>query len=124
VRSVEMLYACDEALRIIADYEPPDRPTVELEVRAGVGFGVSEAPRGLLWHRYALDGDGTILDARIVPPTSQNQLAIEHNLRAFVQLHVGLPDDELRDRCEQAIRNHDPCISCATHFLTLDIERS
>jgi sulfhydrogenase subunit alpha len=124
VRSVEMLYACDEALRIIAAYEPPDRPTVELEPRAGVGFGVSEAPRGLLWHRYEIDDDGTILDARIVPPTSQNQLAIEHDLRAFVQRHVGLPDDELRDRCEQAIRNHDPCISCATHFLTLDVQRS
>jgi sulfhydrogenase subunit alpha len=124
VRSVEMLYACDEALRIIAAYEPPDRPAVELEVRAGVGFGVSEAPRGLLWHRYELDGDGTILDARIVPPTSQNQLAIEHDLRAFVQRHVDLPDDELRDRCEQAIRNHDPCISCATHFLKLDVDRS
>ncbi len=124
VRSVEMLYACDEALRIIAAYEPPDRPAVELEPRAGVGFGVSEAPRGLLWHRYELDEDGTILDARIVPPTSQNQLAIEHDLRAFVQRHVRLPDDELRDRCEQAIRNHDPCISCATHFLTLDVERS
>jgi sulfhydrogenase subunit alpha len=124
VRSVEMLYACDEALRIIAAYEPPDRPAVELEPRAGVGFGVSEAPRGLLWHRYELDVHGTILDARIVPPTSQNQLAIEHDLRAFVQRHVRLPDDELRDRCEQAIRNHDPCISCATHFLTLDVERS
>jgi coenzyme F420-reducing hydrogenase alpha subunit len=124
VRSVEMLYACDEALRIIAAYERPDRPAVELDVRAGVGFGVSEAPRGLLWHRYELDADGTILDARIVPPTSQNQLAIEHDLRAFVQRHVRLSDDELRDRCEQAIRNHDPCISCATHFLTLDVERS
>jgi coenzyme F420-reducing hydrogenase alpha subunit len=124
VRSVELLYACDEALRIIAAYERPDRPAVELEVRAGVGFGVSEAPRGLLWHRYELDADGTILDARIVPPTSQNQLAIEHDLRAFVQRHVRLPDDELRHRCEQAIRNHDPCISCATHFLTLDVERS
>jgi coenzyme F420-reducing hydrogenase alpha subunit len=124
VRSVEMLYACDEALRIIAAYERPDRPAVELDVRAGVGFGVSEAPRGLLWYRYELDADGTILDARIVPPTSQNQLAIEHDLRAFVQRHVRLSDDELRDRCEQAIRNHDPCISCATHFLTLDVERS
>ena len=80
---------------------------------AAVGFGVSEAPRGLLWHRYEINGDGTILDARIVPPTSQNQLAIEQDLRAFVQQHVRLPDDELRHRCEQAIRNHDPCISCA-----------
>ena len=124
VRSVEMLYACDEALRIIAAYEPPDGRRSRSVPRAGVGFGVSEAPRGLLWHRYEIDDDGTILDARIVPPTSQNQLAIEQDLRAFVQRHVRLPDDELRDRCEQAIRNHDPCISCATHFLTLDVERS
>ena len=124
VRSVEVLYACDEALRIIAAYEPPDEPAVEVVPRAAVGFGVSEAPRGLLWHRYEIDDDGTILDARIVPPTSQNQLAIEQDLRAFVQQHVRLPDDELRHRCEQAIRNHDPCISCATHFLTLDVERT
>jgi coenzyme F420-reducing hydrogenase alpha subunit len=123
VRSVEVLYACDEALRIIAAYEPPDEPAVEVVPRAAVGFGVSEAPRGLLWHRYEIDDDGTILDARIVPPTSQNQLAIEQDLRAFVQEHVRLPDDELRHRCEQAIRNHDPCISCATHFLKLDVER-
>ena len=124
VRAVEMLYACEEALRLIAVYEPPDPPAVEVVPRAAVGFGVSEAPRGMLWHRYELDAEGTILDARIVPPTSQNQLAIEHDLRAFVQRHVRLPDDELRDRCEQAIRNHDPCISCATHFLTLDVERT
>ena len=124
VRAVEMLYACDEALRILAAYEPPDPPALEVVPRAGVGFGVSEAPRGMLWHRYEIDAEGTILDARIVPPTSQNQLAIEQDLRDFVQRHVTLGDDELRDRCEQAIRNHDPCISCATHFLTLDVERT
>jgi coenzyme F420-reducing hydrogenase alpha subunit len=88
-----------------------------------VGFGATEAPRGLLWHRYELDDEGTILDARIVPPTSQNQRAIEHDLRWFVERYADLPDDELGLRCEQAIRNHDPCISCATHFLQLDVER-
>jgi len=124
VRSVEMLYACDEALRIIGGYEPPDQPAVEVVPRRGVGCGASEAPRGMCWHRYEIDDDGTILDARIVPPTSQNQLAIEEDLRAVVERHVGLDDDALRHRCEQAIRNHDPCISCATHFLTLDVDRS
>ena len=74
----------------------------------------------MLWHRYEIDDDGTILDARIVPPTSQNQLAIEQDLRAVVERHAELDDEELRHRCEQAIRNHDPCISCATHFLTLE----
>ena len=77
----------------------------------------------MLWHSYEIDDDGTILNARIVPPTSQNQLAIEEDLRAVVQRHHALPDDQLTLRCEQAIRNHDPCISCATHFLELTIDR-
>ncbi len=123
VRSVEILYAFDEALRLISEYEPPDRAAVELEPRAATGFGVSEAPRGLLYHRYEIDGEGTIKDAKIVPPTSQNQAAIEQDLYAFVARHAGLPDGELSLRCEQAIRNYDPCISCATHFLKLEVER-
>jgi coenzyme F420-reducing hydrogenase alpha subunit len=122
VRSVEVLYACDEALRIIDAYEPPDRPFVEAEPRAAAGYGCTEAPRGSLYHRYRLDGDGSILDAKIVPPTSQNQGAMEDDLRRFVSTRIGLPRRELTWQCEQAIRNYDPCISCATHFLELDIE--
>ena len=123
VRAVEILYALDEALRLIEAYEPPDPAGVEVPPRAGVGHGWTEAPRGMLWHRYEIDGDGTILDARIVPPTSQNQGRIEQSLHGFVQQHVELDDDELRLRCEQAVRSYDPCISCATHFLRLEIDR-
>ncbi len=123
VRSVELVQACDEALAIIAGYEQPDAPAVEVVPRRAVGHGATEAPRGLLYHRYEIDDDGTILDARIVPPTSQNQLAIEDDLRAVVERHLDLPDDQLSMRCEQAIRNHDPCISCATHFLDLTVDR-
>jgi coenzyme F420-reducing hydrogenase alpha subunit len=123
VRSVELVYACDEALRLIAAYEEPDAPAVEFEPVAGTGFGATEAPRGLLYHRYSVDGDGTILDAKIVPPTSQNQLAIEDDLRGVVGRYSSLADEELRRLCEQTIRNYDPCISCATHFLTLEMER-
>jgi coenzyme F420-reducing hydrogenase alpha subunit len=123
VRAVEILYALDEALRLIDAYEPPDPAGVEVPPRAGVGHGWTEAPRGMLWHRYEIDGDGTILDARIVPPTSQNQGRIEQSLHGFVQQHVELDDDELRLRCEQAVRSYDPCISCATHFLRLEIDR-
>jgi coenzyme F420-reducing hydrogenase alpha subunit len=123
IRSVELVHACDEALRLIGSYEPPDRPFVDVEPHAAVGFGATEAPRGLLWHRYELDEEGTILDARIVPPTSQNQRAIEHDLRFVVERYSALPDEQLGLRCEQAIRNHDPCISCATHFLQLEVER-
>ena len=124
VRAVELVQACDEALAIISAYEPPDRPAVEVQPRHAVGHATTEAPRGMLYHRYEIDEQGTILDARIVPPTSQNQLAIEEQLRAVVQENIELGDDELRHRCEQAIRNHDPCISCATHFLELTVKRS
>jgi coenzyme F420-reducing hydrogenase alpha subunit len=123
VRAVELVQACDEALALIEGYEQPEAPAVEVTPRRGVGHGATEAPRGLLYHRYEIDEDGTILDARIVPPTSQNQLAIEEDLRAVVEGNLDLPDEQLSLRCEQAIRNHDPCISCATHFLELTVDR-
>ena len=124
VRAVETLHACEEALAIVDGYEEPDRPAVPVEARGGVGAGWTEAPRGVLWHRYELDDEGTILDARIVPPTSQNQRAIERDLFRFARTHLDLPDDELTRQAEQLIRNHDPCISCATHFLDVHVERA
>jgi sulfhydrogenase subunit alpha len=123
VRAVEIVQAADEAVELIERYERPDAPAIEVRPRRGVGHGATEAPRGLLYHRYELDDDGTILDARIVPPTSQNQRAIEEDLRAVVERCADLPDAQLTQRCEQAIRNHDPCISCATHFLDLTVDR-
>ena len=123
IRSLEVLYACDEAIRIIDEYEKPEVDAVEIIPRAGVGFGCTEAPRGLLYHRYELDENGFILDAQIVPPTSQNQKTIEEDLREFVQTRLSLSDEKLKWQCEQTIRNYDPCISCATHFLNLEIER-
>jgi hydrogenase maturation protease len=122
VRAVEVVHACDTALALLDRYEPPPHPTVDVPPRAGVGFGASEAPRGLLWHRYATDSDGTITDARIVPPTSQNQREIEHELAAVVESGLALDRHTLTHRCEHAIRNHDPCISCATHFLDLRVD--
>ena len=124
VRAVETVHACAEALRIIDAYERPAEAAITVEPRAGVGCGWTEAPRGTLWHRYEIDDGGMIIDARIVPPTSQNQPAIEHDLFHFVEANLELDDDALRRRCEQVIRNYDPCISCATHFLDLRVERS
>ncbi|GAA1762626.1 Ni/Fe hydrogenase subunit alpha [Luedemannella helvata] len=123
VRSVEVVYAVEEALRLIEAYEPPPRPYVEVSPRAGIGRGATEAPRGTLFHRYALDADGLIVSARIVPPTAQNQASIEDDLRRFVADRLDLDDHRLTHACEQAIRNYDPCISCATHFLDLTVER-
>jgi sulfhydrogenase subunit alpha len=123
VRSVEVVWACEEALRIIKEYEKPDKPYVEANPCAAVGCGCSEAPRGICYHRYRLDDNGIILDAKIVPPTSQNQKTIEGDLAEFVPKHLKLSDEKLTWQCEQAVRNYDPCISCATHFLKLHIER-
>ena len=123
VRSVETLYACDEALRIIAQYEPPDEPAIAVEPRAATGQAATEAPRGLLYHRYAIDEAGSILNAKIVPPTSQNQKTIENDLFHVVSGNVDLPPDELKLLCEQSVRNYDPCISCSTHFLHLQVDR-
>jgi len=123
VRSVELVQACDEALRIIQNFEEPERPAVEFEPRAGTGYGCTEAPRGMLFHRYRLDDRGIVLDAKIVPPTSQNQKTIEADLLRFVSANIDMQRDKLQWQCEQAIRNYDPCISCATHYLKLHIER-
>jgi sulfhydrogenase subunit alpha len=123
IRSVEVLYACDEALRILESYEKPNQPYINIEPKKSKGFSCTEAPRGILYHHYQLDDAGKILDAKIVPPTSQNQKTIENDLRKFVPKYIELSQEELTWQCEQAIRNYDPCISCATHFLKLDIER-
>ncbi|MGD0104635.1 MAG: nickel-dependent hydrogenase large subunit [Rhodopila sp.] len=124
VRAVELVYACDESLRLIAAYEKPSSPTVPIEPRASIGHGCTEAPRGLIYHRYEIADDASVRTARIVPPTSQNQLSIEEDLCAVATLALDLPDDALRDRCEQAIRNYDPCISCSCHFLKLSVHRT
>jgi sulfhydrogenase subunit alpha len=123
VRSVELVFACEEALRIITNLEIPGSAAVEPAPRVATGFGCTEAPRGMLYHRYRLDEHGVVLDAKIVPPTSQNQRTMEADLSEFVSAHIDTPTDELQRQCEQAVRNYDPCISCATHFLKLNIER-
>jgi coenzyme F420-reducing hydrogenase alpha subunit len=125
VRAVETIYAVQEAMRIIDSYEPPVCSYVDVcppdhEV---MGFGATEAPRGTLLHRYGIDPDGKVTSARIVPPTAQNQASIEDDLRRFVEAHLDLDDEELTRLAEQAIRNYDPCISCATHFLELRVDR-
>lgn len=123
VRSVEILYAFDEALRLIEEYEKPEQPAVRVRPRAATGYACTEAPRGILYHRYRLDDNGLIRDARIIPPTSQNQKTIEKDLWRYVEQYIKLPQEQLTWQCEQAIRNYDPCISCSTHFLKLTIEK-
>jgi coenzyme F420-reducing hydrogenase alpha subunit len=123
IRCLETVFAFDEAVRVVENYEEPDAPSVEVSPRAGTGYGATEAPRGICYHRYKIDGKGQILDAKIVSPTCVNQSTIEKDLRRFIEPNIGWPVDKLQWHCEQAIRNYDPCISCSTHFLKLNIER-
>jgi coenzyme F420-reducing hydrogenase alpha subunit len=122
-RVAETALAFEEAIRLIRAYEPPEPAHAEVRPRAGRATWTTEAPRGTLYHRYDVDDDGRILEAKIVPPTSQNLRHMEADLRAFVPGVLDRPDEELTRLCEMVVRNYDPCISCATHFLTLDIER-
>ncbi len=122
-RAVEVLYAVDEALRIIEDYHPSTAPAASLEVRAGIGRAITEAPRGSLFNVFETDDNGLIHSARIVPPTAQNQAQIEADLRQLAPELVNRSNEEATRLCEMAIRNYDPCISCSTHFLKLEMER-
>jgi sulfhydrogenase subunit alpha len=101
----------------------PDKPYVELKPREATGYGCTEAPRGILYHKYTYDGSGLIRSAKIVPPTSQNLKIMEEDLAEFASSRLHLPSDRLQWQCEQAIRNYDPCISCATHSLRVRIDR-
>jgi sulfhydrogenase subunit alpha len=122
-RALETVHALALAVDILENYDPPNRSRVPIEPRAGAGAAATEAPRGLLWHRYETDAQGLIKAARIIPPTSQNQPQIEADLRALGQKMSHLDDEQLCLRCEQLIRNYDPCISCSVHFLKLHVER-
>jgi coenzyme F420-reducing hydrogenase alpha subunit len=122
-RGVETIYALDEAIRIVETYMPPAEPAVPVVMRGGTGHAVTEAPRGILYHRYVIDGDGIVQDAQIAPPTSQNQRGIEEDLLAMGPTLASLSIEEATRRAEHAIRNYDPCISCSTHFLTLRFEQ-
>ena len=122
-RVAEAALAIEEAIRIIRGYVPPEPSMAEVVPKAGRGMWATEAPRGTLYHRYDVAEDGTILEAKIVPPTSQNLRHMEEDLRRFVPGVLDEPDEELTRLCEMVVRNYDPCISCATHFLSLDIQR-
>jgi sulfhydrogenase subunit alpha len=123
-RAVEVYFALEEVVRLLEDYRVPEFTRLPANVSAGIGYGATEAPRGLLWHRYALDAHGRVSAARIVPPTSQNQARIEEDLRCSLQrFGPDQTDSAIRFYCEKLIRNYDPCISCATHFLTLSTDR-
>lgn len=124
-RAAEIYFAVLEAIKLLEQYQLPAQPQVPTIPKSGIAIGCTEAPRGILWHRYELDDKGDVLQATIIPPTSQNQARIEEDLyNSLQQFGLSHSDDALRQHGEMVIRNYDPCISCATHFLQLKVSRS
>jgi coenzyme F420-reducing hydrogenase alpha subunit len=122
-RAIELVHATAEALDLVDAYRPPARAAEPWTPGPGIAAWATEAPRGLLFHRYELDERGLVAHARIVPPTSQNQAAIEADLTSFAPSVLHLAHETATHRFEQLIRSYDPCISCATHFLDLRVEQ-
>ena len=123
-RGLEVIHAYEEALDILRDYRPPRPSRSAYEYRSGEGMAATEAPRGLIYHRYAVCDEGKVVSADIIPPTSQNQKQIEDDLRMFLPDILSDDDQVTAAECERLIRSYDPCISCATHFLTVNVVRS
>jgi coenzyme F420-reducing hydrogenase alpha subunit len=122
-RAVELIHACEEALAIIETYREPASSRVQFKVRAGEGCAATEAPRGLLYHRYRINDQGLVEFARIIPPTAQNYHRMEDDLKAILPAVLDQPEAQIAQVCEKLIRTYDPCISCSTHFLKLRLER-
>ncbi len=123
-RAIEVIDAYEEAIAIVKSYNAePAQSRIIYTPKPGSGCHATEAPRGLIYHRYRIGDDGLIAEAKIVPPTSQNQGQIESDLRAYVPRVAAFDDAVATQKCEHLIRNYDPCISCSTHFLDMRIER-
>jgi coenzyme F420-reducing hydrogenase alpha subunit len=122
-RSLELVHAYEEAIEILKSYRPPKPSRAPYAYRQGCGSAATEAPRGLLYHRYQVSNTGTIETANIIPPTSQNQSQIEQDLRDYLPSVIHQDDQAVGEACERLVRCYDPCISCSTHFLKVRVER-
>lgn len=118
VELVDVIVRCSAICRTLAagGYSGSSKP-VEYDVRAGVGVGYTEAPRGALFHRLELDGEGRVLGATIITPTSQNIANMEDDMRRLAQQLAdnGCGKDEIQLEVEKLVRAYDPCLSCSVH---------
>ena len=115
------IVACLEAIgQLAADAElqsPHVRSHASLNVTEAVG--VSEAPRGTLFHHYRVDDDGLITRVNLIIATGQNNLAMNRTVAQIARHYIGPSPQEipeaLLNRVEAGIRCFDPCLSCSTH---------
>lgn len=122
-QAIGILHSIDRTLDIIRDANFVDEKPMPPKMRAGVGIGVVEAPRGMLYHKLETDDEGRVVEGEVIVPTGQNQIAIEKDLGAFIEANLDMEEDVMRLECEKIIRAYDPCMSCASHFLKLNIKK-
>jgi len=120
-QAIEMLHSVDASIDLIHQYqEIKETPTTITHIES-TGIGIIEAPRGTLFHKIEMSGDGKVKQSKVIVPTGQNQIGIEVAIRDWVSKHTDLSKEELELEIQKIIRAYDPCMSCATHFLKLKI---
>ena len=119
-QAVEILQCVDEAIDILKNIRIADEKPIRKPPRAGVGMGVIEAPRGLLYHMARVNEAGIVEDYDVIVPTSQNQINIENDLKDYFERNLDKSEEALRLDAESIVRAYDPCMSCATNFLKID----
>lgn len=119
-QAVEILQCVDDALDILKSQKIVDEKPVRKPVQAGVGVGVVEAPRGILYHMAKINEKGIIEDYDVIVPTSQNQINIENDLKKYFNENLDKGEEVLKNEAEKIIRSYDPCMSCATNFLRIE----
>jgi coenzyme F420-reducing hydrogenase alpha subunit len=116
-QAVELVHFIERSIDVLSNLELKEEPQNQYAPRAEKGVGVVEVPRGLLFHEYQLDSQGTILKANIVTPTVQNLKNIEEDIKALVPSLLKKPKKKIILEIEKLIRSYDPCFSCSAHFL-------
>src|SRR5215217_5087073 len=122
-QAIEVLHCVDDAIDLLRTIQVADEKPVRTPATAGTGVGVIEAPRGLLYHMAKVNEDGVIEDYDVIVPTAQNQINIENDLRDYFTENLDKDEETLRVNAESIIRAYDPCMSCATNFLKMDLIR-
>ena len=122
-QAIEVLHCVDDAIDILRAIRIEEEKPVRPPARAGTGVGVIEAPRGLLYHMADVNEEGVVQDYDVIVPTAQNQINIENDLKEYFDKNLEREEVELRVDAERIVRAYDPCMSCATNFLKIDLIR-
>ena len=122
-QAIEILQCVDDAIDLLRTIQVADEKPIRTSATAGTGVGVIEAPRGLLYHMAKVNEKGVIEDYDVIVPTAQNQINIENDLRDYFTENLDKDEATLRVNAESIIRAYDPCMSCATNFLKMDLIR-